>query len=100
MKWFLAGKASAVVGTHTHIPTDDAEIVDGTAYITDCGMTGPFDSVIGVDKNIILKRFLTGFPARFEPATGDARLNGVLIEIDGGKAVEIKKIRMRGAKRK
>ncbi|PIU18208.1 MAG: TIGR00282 family metallophosphoesterase [Elusimicrobia bacterium CG08_land_8_20_14_0_20_44_26] len=97
MKWFLAGKVSAIIGTHTHIPTDDMEIVDGTAYMTDCGMTGPFDSVIGVDKNIILKRFLTGFPARFEAAMGDARLNAVLVEIDAGRATGIKKIRVKKA---
>jgi len=92
MKWFLAGRVSAVLGTHTHIPTDDAVIENGTAYITDCGMTGPYDSVIGVDKNIIMKRFLTGMSARFETAYGDAQFHGVLVDIKGTKAVSIRKI--------
>ncbi|MFH1352573.1 MAG: TIGR00282 family metallophosphoesterase [bacterium] len=96
MKWFLAGRVSALIGTHTHIPTDDAEIVDGTAYITDCGMTGPYDSVIGIDKNIILKRFLTGFPARFEVAEGDLQFHGVFVEIEEKKAVKIQTVKMKG----
>ncbi|MCD6422962.1 MAG: YmdB family metallophosphoesterase [Elusimicrobia bacterium] len=95
MKWFLAGKVSALIGTHTHIQTNDEEIVSGTAYITDCGMTGPYDSVIGVDKNVILKRFLTGFPARFEPARGDVRFCGVIFEIQGTQATHIKKINIK-----
>ncbi|MEA2081634.1 MAG: TIGR00282 family metallophosphoesterase [Elusimicrobiota bacterium] len=97
MKWFLAGRVSAVLGTHTHIPTDDAVIEKGTAYITDCGMTGPYDSVIGVDKNTIIKRFLTGLPARFEPASGDAQFHGVVVDIEGKKAVDIRKITYREA---
>ncbi|MCD6412992.1 MAG: YmdB family metallophosphoesterase [Elusimicrobia bacterium] len=94
MKWFLAGKASAVLGTHTHIPTDDLEICDGTAYITDCGMTGAYDSVIGVEKNVILKRFLTGFPARHETAKKDVRFYGIFLEIKGIKTVNAEKIKI------
>lgn len=96
MKWFLAGRAAALLGTHTHIPTDDAEIVEGMAYVTDCGMTGPYDSVIGIEKNIILKRFLTGFPARFEVASGGLQFHGIFVEIKGNKAVKIEKIKMKG----
>jgi len=95
MKWFLAGKVAALIGTHTHIQTNDEEIVSGTAYITDCGMTGPYDSVIGVDKNVILKKFLTGFPARFEPAKGGVKLCGVVFEVKKNQATHIKKINVK-----
>jgi len=93
MKWFLAGRVSALLGTHTHIATDDAVIEKGSAYITDCGMTGAYDSVIGVDKDIIIKRFLTGMTERFEPGRGDAQFHGVMVDIEGTKAVGIRKIR-------
>ncbi|NLL51262.1 MAG: TIGR00282 family metallophosphoesterase [Peptococcaceae bacterium] len=83
MGWFLDGKVSAVVGTHTHIQTADARILDrGTAYITDVGMTGPRDSVLGIKKEIVINGFLTQMPARFEVASGLKQLNAVLIDID------------------
>lgn len=83
MGWFLDGKVSAVVGTHTHVPTADNHILPkGTAYITDVGMTGPHDGVIGMDRDGIIKRFLDGLPARFAVASGDVQLNAVLIEVD------------------
>jgi metallophosphoesterase (TIGR00282 family) len=80
---YLAGQVSAVVGTHTHVPTCDHGILEGgTAYCTDIGMTGPYDSVIGVDKHKIIDRFLTGMPARFDTAKGDPRLAAVVIDVD------------------
>jgi calcineurin-like phosphoesterase len=83
MGWILDGKVSAVVGTHTHIQTADARILDrGTAYITDVGMTGPRDSVLGIKKEIVINGFLTQMPARFEVASGLKQLNAVLIDID------------------
>jgi metallophosphoesterase (TIGR00282 family) len=79
----LDGLVSAVVGTHTHVPTADERILPrGTAYITDLGMTGPYDSIIGVEKALILERFLTGMPARFETAKGDPRFAAVLVDVD------------------
>jgi len=92
MGWFLNGKVSAVIGTHTHVRTCDAQILSkGTAYITDVGMTGPFDSVIGIEKEIIIERFLSQMPKRFVPAKGDIRLSAVIIDIDekSGKALSI-----------
>lgn len=81
--WLLNGKASAVIGTHTHIQTADARVLDqGTAYITDVGMTGPRDSVLGVKKEIVINNFLTQMPARFEVASGDIQLNAVVLDID------------------
>jgi 2',3'-cyclic-nucleotide 2'-phosphodiesterase len=83
MGWYLDGRVTAVVGTHTHVPTADERVLSkGTAYITDVGMTGPYDSVIGVKKEMIMERFLTSMPTRFEPATGDVRLCGVVIDCD------------------
>src|SRR6266849_6204369 len=83
MGWHLDGRVTAMVGTHTHVATADEQILPkGTAYITDVGMTGPHDSVIGMDKAGILKRFLDGLPARFEVAEGDAQMNAVLLEVD------------------
>ena len=90
--WFLDGKVSAVVGTHTHIQTADARILpQGTAYITDVGMTGPRDSVLGVKKEIIINRFLTQLPAKFELAGGPIQFNAVVIELNPqtGRAVSI-----------
>lgn len=79
--YFLDGKVSAVVGSHTHISTTDARILPGgTAYVTDIGMTGPVDSVIGVDKDIIINKFLTQIPVKFEVARGQAQLEGVIIK--------------------
>jgi hypothetical protein len=83
MAWHLDGRVTAVVGTHTHVQTADARILPGgTAAITDVGMTGPHDSIIGVEKDAALSRFLTGMPSRFETATGNPRLNAVVIEAD------------------
>jgi len=93
---FLDGSVTAVVGTHTHVQTSDAHVLaGGTAYITDAGMTGPHDSVIGVRTDLILRRFTTQMPVRFEPADGGVRLEGVVIECDGaGRASSIEAIRI------
>jgi len=81
--WHLDGQVTAIVGTHTHVQTADERVLPGgTAYITDVGMTGPHDSVIGVETDAALSRFLTGLPSRFETATGNPRLNAVVIEAD------------------
>jgi 2',3'-cyclic-nucleotide 2'-phosphodiesterase len=81
--YFLDGKVTAVVGTHTHVPTCDHRLFPkGTAYCSDIGMTGPYDSVIGVEKETILARFVTGMPGRFETAKGDPRLAAVLVTAD------------------
>jgi metallophosphoesterase (TIGR00282 family) len=93
--WYLDGRVSAVVGTHRHVQTADERILPGgTAYITDLGMTGPVDSVIGVDKDIIIQRFLTQMPIRFEPAKGPAALHGVVIAVDPetGRATSIQRL--------
>jgi len=83
MGWYLDGRVTAVVGTHTHVATADEHVLPkGTAYITDVGMTGPHDGVIGMDRVGIVKKFLDGLPARFEVATGDIQMNAVLIETD------------------
>jgi metallophosphoesterase (TIGR00282 family) len=95
MGWYLDGRVSAVVGTHTHIPTADETILPGgTAFLTDVGMAGPFYSVIGVIKEDVIRRFLTSIPSSFESASQDARLNGVFVEIDShtGKAKHIERI--------
>ena len=93
----LAGRATAVLGTHTHIQTNDAHVLPGgTAYITDAGMTGPHDSVIGVRTDLVLRRFTTQLPVRFEPAEGDVRIEGAIIECDGdGRATAIESFRLR-----
>jgi metallophosphoesterase (TIGR00282 family) len=81
--WYLDGRVSAVVGTHTHVPTADTRILPGgTAYQTDCGMTGPYRSVIGVDTETILQRFLTGLPVRMEAARHGAELHSVIVDVD------------------
>ncbi len=95
MGWYLDGRVTAVVGTHTHIPTADERVLaKGTAYITDVGMTGPYDSVIGVKKELVLDRFLTNMPARFEPASGDVKLCAVVVNCDEstGRARSIQRI--------
>lgn len=92
---FLDGRVSAVLGTHTHIQTaDEAITAKGTAYMTDLGMTGPCDSVIGRTTDAILERFITGMPTKFEIASGDVRLHGALLTIDPatGKALKIKRV--------
>jgi metallophosphoesterase (TIGR00282 family) len=99
MGWYLDGRVTAVVGTHTHVPTADERVLPkGTAYITDVGMTGPYDSIIGVTKETILERFLTQMPAKFEPAEGDPRLLAVLVEAEPetGRAARIERIQLCG----
>jgi metallophosphoesterase (TIGR00282 family) len=95
MGWHLAGRATAVLGTHTHIQTNDARVLPGgTAYVTDLGMTGPHDSVIGVKKELILRRFLHQQPVRSEPADGDVRLEGALLECGAdGRATSVELFR-------
>ncbi len=94
MGWYLSGRVTAVLGTHTHVQTADDRILPGeTAYITDVGMTGPFDSVIGIKKEVILQRFLLQIPNKFDVAKGDVRLQGVTVEIDpDGRAKGIERV--------
>ena len=92
---YLDGRASVVVGTHTHVQTADEQILpNGTGYITDLGMTGPHDSVIGVQSQIIIQRFLRGMPNKFETATEDPRVSGIVVELDDrtGKTRKIERI--------
>ena len=99
MGWHLDGRVSAMIGTHTHIPTADTRILPGgTAYQTDAGMTGPYHSVIGVDKQLILERFLTQLPVRIEAARGGPELHGVVVEVDEatGRASAIKRVEVLG----
>jgi 2',3'-cyclic-nucleotide 2'-phosphodiesterase len=100
MGWYLDGRVSAVVGTHTHVASaDERALPNGTAHITDVGMTGPHESVIGMDRSAMVKRFLDALPARFEVAAGDVRLNGVLVDVDEstGRARSIVRIRVNAA---
>jgi 2',3'-cyclic-nucleotide 2'-phosphodiesterase len=95
MGWHLDGRVTAVIGTHTHVQTADERVLPGgTAYLTDAGMTGPHDSIIGMEKEPSLARFLNGMPAKFEPASGNRRLNGAVIEADDktGRATKITRI--------
>jgi metallophosphoesterase (TIGR00282 family) len=94
MGWYLDGRVTAVLGTHTHVQTADERILPGgTGYITDVGMTGPFDSVIGIRKESIMQRFLLQIPNKFDVAKGDVRLQGVTVEIDpNGRAVAIERV--------
>jgi 2',3'-cyclic-nucleotide 2'-phosphodiesterase len=95
MGWYLDGKVTAVIGTHTHVQSADDQILPGgTAYLTDAGMTGPHDGVIGVDKAVVIDKFLRGMPVRMETATGNPRLNGILIaaEESTGKALAAKRV--------
>lgn len=95
MGWYLDGKVSAVLGTHTHVGTVDTRILPkGTAYLTDVGMTGPVNSVIGSDTNAVLDRFLTGLPQRLAVARGPVMLNAALVEVDTdtGQALSIQRI--------
>jgi len=93
---YLDGRVTAVLGTHTHVQTNDARVLaGGTAAITDAGMTGPHDSVIGSDDHNAIKRFVTGLPARLEPATGDVRIEGALVECgDDGRAISCEAVRV------
>jgi hypothetical protein len=93
--WYLDGRVSAVLGTHTHIPTADERVLPGgTAYISDVGMTGPYDSVIGMEKNAVIAHFVTGLHHKFQPATRDIRFYAVLIDMDEatGRARSIRRI--------
>jgi metallophosphoesterase (TIGR00282 family) len=95
MGWHLDGKVTAVIGTHTHVQTADERVLPhGTAYLTDAGMTGPHDSIIGMEKDPSLARFLSGMPTKFEPASGNPRLNGAVVEADDktGRATKITRI--------
>ncbi|GAE43749.1 phosphoesterase [Mesobacillus boroniphilus JCM 21738] len=96
MGWYLDGRVSAVVGTHTHVQTADERILpSGTAYLTDVGMTGPYDGILGVEKEAVLRRFMTSLPTRFEVVKdGRNQLSAVLIDLDKktGKALKIQKI--------
>jgi len=95
MGWHLDGRVTAVLGTHTHIPTADERVLPGgTAYQTDVGMSGPYDSVIGVEKDLVLNRFLTGMPGKFEAATGNPKMCAALISCDPstGKAYKIQRL--------
>lgn len=95
LAWHLDGRVSAVIGTHTHVQTADERVLPGgTAFITDAGMTGPRDSIIGMSRETVLPRFLTLLPARFEVASGPVQLNGVLVEIDAqtGHAAAIRRV--------
>jgi len=95
MGWYLDGRVTAVVGTHTHVPTADERVLpQGTAYVTDVGMTGPYDGVIGVKKELVVNKFLNSMPVRFEPASGDVRLCAVVIDCDEktGKARDIERL--------
>jgi metallophosphoesterase (TIGR00282 family) len=97
MGWYLDGRVSAVVGTHRHVQTADERILPrGTAYITDLGLTGPTDGVIGVDRDQIIQRFLTQMPIRFETAKGPAALCGVVVTVDpeSGRASDIRRLRI------
>ena len=93
---YLDGRVTAVIGTHTHVQTSDARVLaGGTAAITDAGMTGPHDSVIGSDEHNAIKRFTTGMPARLEPATGDVRIEGALVACDtDGRATSCTAVRV------
>ena len=98
--WYLDGRVSAMVGTHTHVQTADETILPrGTAYISDLGMTGPMDSVIGMKKDVVLHRFLTQMPSKFEVAKGRTVISGALVEIDPetGRAISIERIQITGS---
>jgi hypothetical protein len=99
MGWYLDGRISAMVGTHTHVPTADTRILPGgTAYQTDCGMTGPYCSVIGVQTDIIIQRFLTGLPVRMEAAREWPELHAVIVDVDEatGKARSVRRHAING----
>ena len=96
MGWHLDGRVSVVFGTHTHVPTADERILPkGTAYITDVGMTGPYDSVLGREKDRVLGAMLTGVPTPFDVAEGDVRLCGIVATLDAssGRATQIERVR-------
>jgi 2',3'-cyclic-nucleotide 2'-phosphodiesterase len=95
MGWYLDGRVTAVLGTHTHVPTADERILHrGTAYQTDVGMSGPYDSIIGVEKDLVLHKFLTGMPGKFEAAKGNPKMCGALVACDPvtGRASAIQRV--------
>ncbi|ADI27224.1 TIGR00282 family metallophosphoesterase [Geobacillus sp. G4] len=95
MGWYLDGRVSAVIGTHTHVQTADNRILPrGTAYITDVGMTGPYDGILGVDREAVLRKFLTGLPVRFDVKEGRSQLNAVFVDVDekSGRAFRIERL--------
>jgi hypothetical protein len=95
MGWHLDGKVTLVVGTHTHVQTADERILPhGTAYLTDAGMTGAHDSIIGMEREPALARFLNGMPSKFEPAAGNPRLNGLIVQADEktGRAMAVRRV--------
>ena len=98
MAFYADGRVSAVVGTHTHVPTaDECILPGGCAFVSDLGMTGPYDSVIGMDREGVLEKFLTGLPRRFEVAKGDARLSGLVVDVDerSGRARFVQRVHER-----
>jgi 2',3'-cyclic-nucleotide 2'-phosphodiesterase len=98
MGWYLDGRVSAVVGTHTHVPTADTRVLPrGTAFQSDVGMTGPYDSIIGADKDAVLRRFLTSLPIRLEAAKGGAEFHSVIVEVEDatGRALSIRRYSVR-----
>ncbi|MCP3026048.1 TIGR00282 family metallophosphoesterase [Halobacillus sp. A5] len=98
MGWYVDGRVSVNVGTHTHVQTADERILpNGTAYVTDVGMTGPYDGILGMEREAVIKRFLTNLPVRFEvPKSGRTQLSGVVVDVDPqtGKATNIKRIQI------
>lgn len=92
--WYFDGRVTGVLGTHTHVPTADSRILPrGTAFQCDVGMTGPYDGILGMDRDIVLKRFVTGLPERFQVANGDMQLNGVIMDCDEkGICKEIRRV--------
>jgi len=100
MGWHLDGRVSVLFGTHTHVPTADERILpDGTAYITDLGMTGPYDSVLGRRKDRVVRTFITNLPSPFDVATGDPRLCGIVVRVESttGRATHVERIRVDGS---
>ncbi|RAL26403.1 TIGR00282 family metallophosphoesterase [Thermoflavimicrobium daqui] len=97
LAWYVDGRVSAVIGTHTHVQTADERILpQGTGYLTDVGMVGPYDGVLGMEKDAVIRRFLTQLPVRFEVAKGRCQLNGIFMEFDSQtkKAKKLKRIRI------
>ena len=97
--WHLSGRVSAVFGTHTHVPTADHRVLPGgTAYVTDLGMTGPYDSVLGRVKESVLRAMITSVPAPFDVASDDVRLSGVVVTVDtaNGRATDIERVTFNG----
>lgn len=91
--WYLDGRVTAVFGTHTHVQTSDERLLPkGTGYITDVGMTGPYNSILGVDKDIVVKKFITMMPSKFEVAEGITVFNSILLELDNNKLTSIKRL--------